>query len=686
MSSDLPVAEARREGARIVRAAARPFGAILFALPLVALGLTRALLTHDVSFGVGDNHFFFAIARFLLRGEVMYEDIVHFRTPGLHYYSALFLRAFGPRLASQMLALTVESYVLYPVILYACGLALLRSRLLAGAAGLVAVLLPGVLQLRAALGLVAVTLYALEERRRDRRLLAAAGAALGLTFVFGQEVALMALFAIAAWEVRSHARSPGRLLRRAALFGVGASVVLVPFVLSIAVFSDLATFAYYTFVYALTVAPRGIDLPFPSLIPANAAFYLPFALYLVAFVNLFLGSRLDRAAAVLLGFGTLRLISALGRSDVPHLIFSIPEVFLAVSYSLRRVVVTPGRLIPLLPWLLALGSALALSIAFSPLFLLAAPLLYAGASLHRDPPDGPPRPGTGAPLALLAPTAALSAGLIAALAPLSWQELWVAPRLLPDQPRHGGVRIDATRLSEIRAVEHAIRVHRPATIFSYPLRPFFYTLVEGHASRFLAHEWQTTPEEQAATIADLRATRPGLVLLDVPQAVDLSRSLSLISDHITSNYAATHRITAAGDLRVMVPKPAPSLEEHLALRLYEENRDRQGVHMVRVVLPDGLGVDAIRQSVPESRHRLAVREPAVLLVGVVPPPEGTVCGAVEIAAGGRTLEEQVCSDRGRHRIDLNPFQGARGTIILRVAPGKVLDWWDPVVVARPGAP
>src|SRR5436190_14089596 len=105
---------------------------------LVAIGLIRSVLTHNIWFNFEDQSTFFIFGHNILHGEVIYKDFIHFRTPGLYFLSAVFQWAFGQTLATEQLLLSLESYLFYPVLLYLAAWLITKRRWVAFALGLTA--------------------------------------------------------------------------------------------------------------------------------------------------------------------------------------------------------------------------------------------------------------------------------------------------------------------------------------------------------------------------------------------------------------------------------------------------------------------------------------------------------------------------------------------------------------------
>src|SRR3954466_327876 len=140
---------------------------------------------------VPDEGLLLHVAERLAAGEVPYRDVYFIYTPGLQYLLALLFRLLGPSLAVEH-ALQLVLHLAVVGIVYALALRLTRSTPLAAAAAL-ATIAAGATSYRFCLGLGAVWLLTRYAESGRRRWLLAGGLAIGVTYVFAQEVGLYAL-------------------------------------------------------------------------------------------------------------------------------------------------------------------------------------------------------------------------------------------------------------------------------------------------------------------------------------------------------------------------------------------------------------------------------------------------------------------------------------------------------------
>jgi hypothetical protein len=531
---------------------------------LVAFGLIRAYLTYNIWFNFEDQATFFIFGRNILHGEAIYKNFIHFRTPGFYFLSAAFQALFGARLATEQLLLALESFVIYPLLLYIAAWLITRRRWVAFVLGLMAALLPQLLQIRAALTLLAVAAYitaqtATEPKRVHRRLFLS-GLLLGLAFIFGQETALLAAGVVGLCELRFNLAEPGRIVRRVRSLVVGATLGLLPLILYVAMFSSFRNFLYYVFKYALVIQPSGMNTPYPPPFPPWHIFYLPFLILLAAFAAFYLADDLNAANLPVLMLATLSMVTPLGRADEGHLIFALPEVLLLIplaAASVGKMKLTRRRLLALAVWSTGLLCVFWLAIHKLSVAIAMAAVIYALASLRVK--IGHARAGLSftKDAAVLTVTAWLMV-MLAFLEPIyiygklvkaGWQRRHTTPAHVVS-----GVPIDGTEWQEVNAISQLVKQYHATVLFSYPIQPFYYSLVPKHATRFMTFELETTREEQTEAIADLKKSKPQLVIMDVLQVKGMQKSVGKIDEYIRENYEPVAQVNYRRPLTVLVPR------------------------------------------------------------------------------------------------------------------------------------
>lgn len=558
----------------------------LIILFCVFSGLLISRLTFNQSFGMGDPSTFYDFAHNLDHGETIYKDFIHFRTPGDYAVETTFLKVFGDKMDALELALHVETLVFFPFLFMLAALLILRQKknplfLLAAFAGIA--LLPPIADLRVGFGLLAVACYytSYEIRKHQKVYLFLTGILTSLTFTFGQEIAVMVAVLLVAGELFNRQGGRELWLRLRLLIG-GAVVGILPLFLYIVIYSNFGNFLYYVFWYSFIIQPKFMDLPFPSFGYVNLLFYLPFLLYWLCFLVLYANRKLGKPATLVLGYGILQLITALGRSDSAHLIFSIPELFIVVPFylfSIKDAQFSKKILRSFLPFGLAIIFLFLVAKVTHSFSIILVPfvMLYA---IDKRPTDKasqqtePTQTKLNVALAL-----GISFALFIFLLFPMYQGSFLGARTGWDT-RHNksdeieGVKADPITYQEVNEVEAAIKYDHPNTIFSFPIIAFFDTLAPHHASRNITFEFETTLNQQNQTIADLKRTKPSVVIFDPLQAEGESAAVWKISAYIMGHYQVQRQISSRDIYWVMTPEAHPTRNDKLVYQLYHDNTQK----------------------------------------------------------------------------------------------------------------
>ncbi len=553
---------------------------------LIGIGLVRALLTYNIWFNFLDQSTFFIFGRLILHGEVIYKDFIHFRTPGLYFLSALFQWAFGSTLGTEQLLLSLESYVLYPALLYLAAWLISRRRWVAFALGLIAAWLPAVLQDRAGLALLAVAAYIIslssKNPKEERRWLLGSGLLLGASFTFGQDGAIVALGAIGISELRFRLARRQLLLRRARSLALGTGIALLPLLLYVILFSNIKNFLYYVFEYALVIQPKSMDLIYPSFFPPTSLFhlmfYIPFLILVVSFGVFYLADELNVINLPVLVFATLGLVTPLGRSDESHLVYALPPVLLLIplgAASVAKIRITRAKALALSGWVVATVIILKLSTTRSSFYVAGVAIVFTLASLKVKVPDlfktsmwagtkGAIRPVFDRRAVALTFIGWVLVVLVFApylysfaWAPLKvgWQRHFGPDKKLVTPPNTvSGVPVEGMPYFQLSQIQHLVNYYHPSVIFSYPVQPFYYSLAPKHATRFITFETETTPAEQAEAIADLKKNKPQLVIMDVAWANGDKKADSQINKYIQENFKLVAVVNYTVKLDILVPR------------------------------------------------------------------------------------------------------------------------------------
>lgn len=669
----------------------------IFAGGIFVVGVIVAFLTHRVGFGVGDHSTFFIFGKSIAEGEVIYKDFIHFRMPGSFFLMALSMLLFGVEQASSMLEIALESHVGYPLLLLASGMLLTsRHRWVVAVLAAMTVLWPPILQLRSGLGMLAVVLYA--SAGNSGRRLGLSGAIGALTVIFGQELGVLSFAIIVGLECTQTLPDWKRLRRRLSSIAVGALVVALPFFAYMAIFSNLGDFLYYTLYYAFFVQPSGMDLAFPIFRYSYLIYYMPFIAYAVSFVLFGLSRRITAREAGLLAFAYLRLLTLLGRSDMSHLIFSTPElaliVWLAIQSLLKGLDLSPARLKQIggLTFALVLVSVLATQYE-GKLIVLCLPIFMLALWLDRTPEKSSGLKLNIGPMAMMFAGSAMAIVVLflymifpqniatAKLIRRGWQLRNEAPRISGLHPIGPSEKL----AREAEQITRFIQDEDAQTLFSFPIQPYYYTLVDHHSSVFLSFELQTTHEEQQRAIRELEMNPPDVVVFDVGQAQGLSGSIPDITDYITSNFDTAQEFTEVNYIRTMTPRAQPSLRHHLLYRLYQV-ADNQGRAFGHHDPKEGV-YDAIRHIGGEPiLFSAQISENTSLHIGLdrdfTDASGQRVCGVVTIRLDGTSSDTIVCSDQDRLEIPLKGSQGSMLEVSLVLQDGiDSAIWLDPVIQA-----
>ncbi len=666
---------------------------IVLTVTVTFIGSLAAYLLHDQALDLGDSSTFYSFAENLASGEAIYKDFIHFRTPGSYFLFALFIKLFGEQQASVNLALQFELYVLYPLTFLVAAIIFYRQQrraawyVVASLAGLA--LIPPIAQLRAGFALLAVVCYIAiwQTQKLDKRWLLAAGIFTGISFGFGQETALMALVVIAAGEL---VRWPGlkAFLERLKYLAGGAVLGVLPLLLYTAIFSNLGNFLYYVTYYSFVLQPAGMNTPFPPFDLDFFIYYMPFFLYGLCFLVLFVHRTFGKAEALLLSFGIVRLITMLGRVDIGHLLFSISEIFIIMPWflpNIRQVDMTRRRVRAFIPYLVGYIILCWLAMRVSSAFLAAMPFLIVLAVTRRPAPSKQ-KISEWTTLNSYLALGATFAIMVFMLLPLFRSTL---KSLKHEATTHGmaadrvsGVKVDPDTKHVIEAITAAVEPLNPRTIFSFPIQAYFYKLAPEHGARYMTFEPQTTNAEQDAAIEDLKRTKPEVIIFDPMQAESLSASVGKISNYITSNYITKQEVVNRHMLWVMVPKESAAREEKLIYQVYEKNTNAQvkGIQYLDMGLRDTLIQYAQQTHYEFDTAGGGYVELAVTRNEAIENNRLSDCGLVSIKYEDGSMDSsQVCVANAEIRL---PFSADRGRAQLTLEREGELPivWNDPEIV------
>jgi hypothetical protein len=647
----------------------------------IVYGVIFSWAAHDHAINMGDQSTFYTFAHNIAQGEVIYDDFIHFRTPGSYFLNALGIVLFGDSQSSVNLILTLEATVFYPLCFFGAIFLLfwkskwLTPLILLSAIGFAA--FPPIIQLRSGLALLAVSFYVASgywAMSRKKRIFFA-GLLSGVAFMFGQETGLMAVIAISASEIvlGINNREFKKLLHTAVIFAIGGIVGALPLIIYSIFWSDFGAFLYYTLYYAFVLQPKFMDLPYPVFSRENIEYYLPFIIYGISYFILYASKWKYRyLAGVILGFAILRLITLLGRSDWGHLMFAITEMFVIIPvsyYLLFNTKFTISTLKKFIPYLIIVSALFVLSINYKSVFIVIVPIVILW-SLRNNLPI------TRAKQSLYLPGIVLTVFTLSTLLIVFttkeyfiWTARLVVNEVTRDDSKHiriQGMKVDPVTYKEISEVKKVVEPLKPDTIFSYPIQPFYYSLAEDHASRFMTFEPQTTVEEQQQAIADLRKNKPDVVILDPLQAQSLSGSLWLLNNFVTENYQKVATVKNNNILWVMVPKAKPSVEDKIALNLYHLVSDKSNIPLP--LENEELGITNALLVGKSVKIPVILKNQTTLKISVAKSDKiGTTltdCGALEISSDRAQNKRTICVADGIVEVPLNSRDG---TVVISLS-------------------
>ena len=664
---------------------------VLVVLACVLNGLFLSFASYRQTMDMGDSSTFYAFSRAAARGEVPFKDFIHFRTPGTIGLHVLFIHLFGEQQSSSKLATLVETTCLFPLLAVLAAIVFYKNKkhplyVIAAFAGLA--FFPPVAQLRAGFGLLAVACYAtsFERGRHQKRWLWAAGLLTGVTFIFGQEIALMVGVCMVAGELLGQKREV--LWTRFKVLAAGTFLGVLPLLAYILVVSDFGTFVYYVTYYSFVLQPKYMNVPFPGIGYGSLFFYLPFLMYGLCFVVLFANRALGKKESLLLSFAILRLITALGRADTGHLLFSVPEVFVVIPYFLvsipgRQAVFSKRVLRTFMPYGALMVALFALSVVANSIFLVFVPFLMLYALGRRPSAKGNTKPSQWGALNVYLALGSSFVLFIYLLFPFSQGFLKYAKEGLTTRhtpaPRIGGVKFEPVIYQEIMEVKAVVDPLRPNTVFAFPIQPFYYTLAPHHAARYFTYEPQTTVDEQDKTIEDLKRTKPEVIIFDPLQAHGLSGSLWKISDYITENYEIRQEIAHQEILWVMTPKQSPGRDAKLAFQLYKDNQNKADALAVQ---NKSTGLEnAIIQQADTIRFFVDTNKESSLRLSVYTQPGSSECGKIVVRySGSESKNTDVCAKDGE--VDIPIKANAKNVELLFEEPRPSHIIWDDVRVVE----
>lgn len=672
----------------------------LGAVAIICIGSWLAWNRAPFSFGLGDNTFFDMAGRWLGSGGVYIRDFIHFRTPGAYYFYAAVQAIFGTSFHSTAFALQLETLVIQPVASFALAAAATRvllgrtSFVIAGLVGLSFFFLVPIFQLRTAMPALALAPYLLStlpddalDLRLRRLALISTGALLGLSYWAGQETLLFVLFAILVSEV-VYAHGSARRLAVRAFIALGAAglVVVLPLAWLCLRGMDIRTYLFYTNWYAFVIQPSGLNLPFPEFTAANLYYYLPFfVLSISAAVFAGTGALAKPGAVALLGYASLRMISALGRADFLHIAFSVSEIPVILPIAivlLMRSRIGPETFAATITLVISTG-LFALGMRNKSAVLFVIPPLLAIIGARSDAIASVLKRGR---------FSSLAAGAVSTIVMFYMQypgnmydvtktidtTFSAAPRKV-DFP-YSGVALSQDAQQELTVAGEFIKQRGVRSIFAYPTIPEYYTFAPTHPSRVVYFENEIQPFEITQTISELSATPPDLVVQSFDQVVGQSPLLYRIADYVSSHYDTTKYLQDGRSIEFLLPSPTPHARRRFVDRIYLSNSDRQA-RVSADLEPENKGALApVITALKPARFDFEAGPETVLSVALLGDKEGFASKAsVQIVEGGQSRIVDVVGDGSPVTIPLDTH-GLPFTIsLLPGADGRPSRWLNPLI-------
>lgn len=660
------------------------------------------------SFGFGDITLFHAFGHWIANGEYYIRDFIHFRTPGPYYYYAIAQSYFGSSYLTTSTALLLEAFVWQAAASFTLTLAVTRvfwgraSPLVALSVAFCILLLSPIFQLRTALPVFAIAFYifsfSFESNRIKSALLFLAGVIAGISYWFGQEIFIFVVIAVGAAELSLQTISTVRL-KRGLIIIFGTTCTIVPVLVAMSAENvSIKEFFYYTFYYAFVIQPKGMDLPFPkfrigNLIYYNWFFVLIFSTSIFAYVK-----QIRHPVSVLVvTYASLRMISALGRADYPHLLFSVSEVFVLLplgivaginAFSLEfdreqmRKSVKLGLCLLLVFYIGIKGHA---SILLSvPVILLAFNYLAEKNEFSYISDCRIPFAGWSI---TIVPAILTFLTIIAFGYPNSWNTLRSLPDLKVDSPTDTtlGVRLQPAATLQVEKVKKIIENYNVDNIFTYPLRTEYYAFVKHHGARFIEFAPQTTQKNIFDAIADLKKSRPGLVIRDLDQLAAMSPMLHELSDYIMSNYRPITVSLDDNKLEILELLEKPSPLRRLYDQVYMLNTNRTDVTAGVRPTVNGRTSPVIAINHGLAKFKFSPGTENVLRLQVYPEPNCSLFGTVEINYEGKKDVVAIKADDNVVEIPL-PSSASGWAITLRSAEfGRAIVWQDPYILRTAAA-
>jgi hypothetical protein len=383
------------------------------------------------------------------------------------------------------------------------------------------------------------------------------------------------------------------------------------------------------------------------------------------------------------------MISALGRADFLHLLFSCSELPILLYVGL--VLIRPSSF-----EVSRIMLALASTIGFAGLFLLGMhgkssvllgiPIFVSifGFIEHRRASGARAQAvGTAKIADCLHPPAALT-GVILTLAifyPSSVSALKFGLDS-PDRPLIDpvmGVQLPNGMSREVRLVQNFISEHQAISIFCYPNRSVFYALVAHHGARLASFEPQTTTTELTDTINDLQRNSPPVIIRDLDQIAGMSRGLAPLSDWVNSNYRVIDIVTGPYQLELLEKRAHPVPMQRLFDHIYTLNSDTASLTPGIRTMDDGHRQPVVAVNRGIARFSLPDNGGRVFRARIFPEPDWSQSGTLVLSKAGTTINRTVSALDGWVEVPLPPGEAPVEVELQSSQRDKPVLWVDPTI-------
>jgi hypothetical protein len=451
----------------------------------------------------------------VLEGQIPNRDFVTPQAPLSFYAVAATFEVLGTSLLSMRI-LGLAIFILIPLLIYGIGRCLM-SKALALMAAIPGCILglpffnfaPLAMWQGVAASIAAVLLFAYAIMKKQMRWAIASGAAAALALFLRHDQAVYTSLALGVFvlaEGFGHGKDPQRHVMRtlAVPWLTGFALIIVPLIIFFSSVGAIPEMFRQLVVFPLTIYPKTSSVPFPKILwnaplSENAwitLFYLPPVVQIVAACYLAYSiirndfTRRHRVLLFLTFWSGLFSIQTLTRSDLEHLLPTLPPFFLLVCFGWSLVFGFVKDRVPILGYILAISGAIC---------TLACLVVLSGATLQ---------------------------AVVDSAEPLQLE-------------RAGGIRIPKASVLTDFVQRLQSRVPADHSILALPYEPMFYFLAKRRNPTRWNYLWpgDQTPADHARLIAEVERDPPDVVLLTIELrfATQAKAIVQYVHDHYDLN-------------------------------------------------------------------------------------------------------------------------------------------------------